>query len=86
MPRFQIIRDGEGKPAYVHTDDGFMETSGPYREEEHGWMETQIDENDFPAIQIGDDTRMLVREVNRLRRELWHQTKMTDSYRGAAGF
>jgi hypothetical protein len=63
-----------------------MQTSGPYREEEHGWMETQLDYSEFPAIQTGDDMRMLVDEVNRLRRKLWHQEQMTESYRKAAGF
>lgn len=63
-----------------------MQTSGPYCEEEHGWMRDQLHEADFPAIQIGDDTRALVREVNRLRFELWQERKTSASYRAAAGF
>ena len=86
MGRFNVTRDAEGKPISIHTDNGFMQTSGPYREDEHGWTETQLSYHDFPAIQTGNDMRMLVDEVNHLRKQLWYKDKENTQWRNAAGF
>jgi len=60
----------------------------PHTYEFEEWDEPLVKTEDDaqPEEEDGDDTRMLVQEVNRLRRALWHQTQMTESYRGAAGF
>lgn len=83
---FQISRDKDGKPAHVTHDTGFMITSEPYDPEQHGWMDTQLDPADFPAIQTGCDMEFLVREVNHLRRALWSKGREVNTYRKAAGF
>jgi hypothetical protein len=83
---FQLIRDENDKPYHVNIDTGYMQTSRPYRPEEDGWMEDQIDPYDFPAIQTGRDMEMLVAEVNRLRRENFRLEKEVEVYRKASGF
>lgn len=86
MARFQITRDEEGKPAFVHTDNGFIQESRAFDPARDGWMEEQLSYHDFPAIQTGNDMRMLVDEVNYLRRKLWESEQQIGMWRKAAGF
>lgn len=86
MERFEIIRDADGKPAHVNTDDGFIMESRKFDPDRDGWMEDQLNYRDFPAIQTGNDMRMLVDEVNYLRRKLWEADKQNEKWRKAAGF
>lgn len=84
--KFNISYDENGKPVYVTKDTGFCISSGPFRPEEDGWMLDQLDPMDFPAIQTGRDMEYLVAEVNSLRRKLFHEKSMHNTYRNAAGF
>ena len=63
------MRDEEGNPTYVHTNDGYAQTSRPFDKETDGWMEEQLDTRDFPAVEIGYQMEYLIQEVNELRRE-----------------
>lgn len=84
--QFQIYRDEKGVPRHVNTDDGFCMQSRPFDPQKDGWMEDQLDPEDFPAIQTGRDMEYLVAEVNRLRRALFHEKQTADIYRKAANF
>lgn len=84
--QFKITRNAKGKPIHVSTNDGYMMTSRAFEPERDGWMEDQLDPEDFPAIQTGRDMECLVAEVNSLRRQLFHAKSMTDAYRKPAGF
>ena len=71
--KFEITsRDEEGNPTYVHTDDGFVQTSRKFEQESDGWMEYQLDPRDFVAVNIGRQMESLIHEVNALRRENFH--------------
>ncbi len=64
-------RDENGKPLSVHIDDGFCMMSGPYIEEEHGWIELMLDPYDYL---VGAEP--FIHEINALRREVWHLKKL----------
>jgi len=66
---FEIDYDENGKPYYVRTDDGFMQTGRKFDEDTDGWMETQLDPSDFIAVKIGRQMESLIHEINELRRE-----------------
>lgn len=78
----KVEYDSNGVPTRVHIADGFMETVRPFNEKEDGWMLEMLNPRDFPAIQIGRDTEMLIHEVNSLRRENFHLKKMQETLLG----
>lgn len=79
-------RDESGKPLTIEIEDGFMLSHGPYNPEEHGWIETQIDDSAFPMIRAGQQLEQLLDEVNALRRENWRLKQQLKAWIGAAGF
>lgn len=80
------MRDDEGRPLRVETDDGFCLHSGPYDEKLHGWIDDQLDPETFTAIIIGRQTEWLVANVNALRRRNWQLEQELEQWKSAAGF
>jgi hypothetical protein len=80
------MRNEDGSPACVETDDGFCLNSGPYDPDQHGWIEGQLNPNDFMAITIGRQTEWLVDQVNALRRKNWDLERRVKMWTDAAGF
>lgn len=83
--KFDVQYD-DGKPVYVCTDDGFIQTGRAFNEKTDGWMLEQLDPRDFPAIRAGRDMENLVHEVNALRREVFSLKQSNKDWMGAAGF
>ncbi len=81
-------RNIDGTPNSVHTDDGFAQISRPYDESRDGWIEGQLDIEDFDAIKTGRQMEQLVNMVNSLRRqnfELKQELKMWKKSTGLFG-
>lgn len=84
--KFDILTDEHGVPYHVNTDDGFMQCSRPFNKEEDGWMLNQLSSNDFTAVSLGRQTEWLIREVNRLRRDVFDLNRECKQWRAAAGY
>jgi len=75
-----IARDSQGNPIRVHEDNGFMETCHDFDPDKDGWIEQQLDVNDFPIISMGRQMQALIYEVNTLRRENFQLKKNEERY------
>jgi hypothetical protein len=83
---YQLSYDEKGNPVHVTEDKGFLITSGPYREEEHGWMKDQLNYSEFPMIRHGQDMEYLVSLVNMLKKENFFLKQEKERWRKASGF
>jgi len=75
-----IGRDRHGNPTRVHIDDGYMEICRDFDPDKDGWIEQQLDVNDFPIISMGRQMEALIYEVNTLRRENFQLKKNEERY------
>lgn len=78
-------RDENGVPLRVNTNNGFCQTSRPYNPDEDGWIDQQLNEDMFPAIQTGRQMELLVNLVNKLKRENFQLKNQLNSWQKASG-
>lgn len=78
-------RDRDGTPRSVFIDNGFMQQSRPYNAEEDGWIDQQLDPDDFEAINTGRQMSQLVSLVNSLKRKNFHLEQELTRWKKASG-
>lgn len=78
-------RDSAGNPRRVFTDNGFIQSSRPYDPREDGWIDDQLDPEDFEAIRTGQQMSQLVHMVNSLKRKNFHLEQELKMWKKASG-
>lgn len=78
-------RDLNGTPRSVFIDDGFMQHSRPYQADEDGWIDQQLDPDDFEAIRTGQQMSQLVSLVNSLKRKNFQLEQELKRWKKASG-
>lgn len=82
---FDLQYDHTGKPFRVNTDNGFAQVSRPYEPDSDGWMENQLDPNEFEAVRIGDQTLALIHKVNALMKKNFELERDLKMWKKASG-
>ncbi len=79
-------RDENGKPTHILEDTGFMQVSRPYNEKADGYIDDLVYPEDFMAVRMGDEVRLLVTKLNMLIKENHRLRSEVEVYRKASGF